>query len=223
MKVIHFISYLFSRKIIWILITLLLVVGIFLLFYKLNFNTEGFYTKRRLWDKWFDPGISLFAALVTIFIALQNTYSDWKDSLPKRLTVHFIKDDKFIMTCHEAFLSGEADIRQWGQQIGLQMAVKEQLEFYPFITSEKRTIKYDQILKEVFKPYEVTFYLKSIPSKNNTELEVKYLVWWDNTDKTKGNKFVYFDAHPTNFKTIKEAEHELELQNIKIDDIKDNI
>ncbi len=206
----YFIKYLVTKKISWVIITILLIMGIVLFFNLLNFNTEGFFTKRRIWDKWFDPGIGLFTALVTIFIALQNTYSDWNNSLPKRLTVHFVYEDQFIMTCHEAFLSGEADIRQWGQQIGSQMA-GELLSFYPFISSAKESNRYDITLKEVFKPYEVIFYLKTIPNANK-KLADKYLVWWDNTDKTKGNKHVYFSSQPSKYKSIKDAENELVLQ-----------
>lgn len=207
----YFINYLFTKKMEWVITTIFLVISIVFIFNALNFNNNGFFTKRRVWDKWFDPGISLFTALVAIFIALQNTFRDWNESLTKRLTVHFVFGEKYIMTCHEAFLSSEGDIRQWGQQIGRQMDDDENLSFYPFITPIKKSKKFDSISKEVFKPYEVVFYLKAIPTKNN-ELRNKYLVWWDNSDRTAGNKAVYFNEQPKVAKTIDEAEAELNEQ-----------
>jgi len=44
--------------------------------------------------------------------------------LPLRLTVRFKLGDQDLMVCEEAFLAAESDIRQWGMQIGSQMAAK---------------------------------------------------------------------------------------------------
>ena len=57
-----------------------------------------------------------------------SLFSDWRASLPKRLTVIFEHNDKKVMQCNYANLSGESDIRALAQQIGLQMA-SENLNF----------------------------------------------------------------------------------------------
>lgn len=160
------------------------------------------------WSKWLDALVSagLIAIGLTIWISERN--QDAKKDLPKRLTVHFMKDEKYVMTCHEAYLAGEGDIRAWGQQIGGQMAQQPFLSFYPYITQKGPDISKDR----TFNLYEVCFYLKEIPY-GNKRLENEYLVWIDNQDKSPKNKAWYEPNHPTNPLSIKEIEDRLSDSN----------
>lgn len=170
-----------------------------------------------LWSDVIDPLITIITVSTALLVYYNNSKTDWENNLEKRLTVHFELDEKYIMTCHEAYLSNESDIRAWGQTIGSQMTKKTSLDFYPFITHHKYKILYDEIAKEYYKLFEVTFHFINIADQikedKQPNLKTKYLVWWDNNDKSHGNKEVWFDEQPTSPKSIEEAISEYEKQN----------
>lgn len=92
-------------------------------------------------SNWLDPifgiGTFIIAALVWIASQIQN----WKKSLPMKLDVHFIKDKKFILTCYNANLIGDDDIRAMAQQIGAQMAEERNLNFWPIFAPSGPIVK----------------------------------------------------------------------------------
>lgn len=176
------------------------------------------------WAKIFDPAITIFTLLVASFTTAYTAYIDWLNNLEKRLTVHFKNNNRFICTCYEAYLPNESDIRAWGQTIGAQMFGITFLHFYPFLTQKQdHKPRYDSIDKIYYKLFEVTFHLKDMENwenwkspkgadKPNNNLLEKYLVWWENNDKSHGNKAVYFNEQPLSPKSIDEAIIELEKQ-----------
>lgn len=157
------------------------------------------------WGNYLDPWMGVLTFSLAVIIAFRF----WDNKLPKKLTVHFVHQtlrddksiDKYIFTCHRAYLSSEGDIRQWAQQIGNQMNGGH-LSFYPYISQSASRIEYHikrenltkvkkgnwlrwfLSSKEFFKLYEVTFYLEKAP-KNY------YTIWWDNDPATPQNKILY--------------------------------
>lgn len=55
-----------------------------------------------------------------------ESHQEWRNSLPKRLTVDFFYHGQLVMRCEDADLASEGDIRALGQQIGGQMAAKDE-------------------------------------------------------------------------------------------------
>ena len=80
-------------------------------------------------DSWWNIYLNPIVGLGTLFTAIAvwwgETSQDWRESLPKRLTVEFYYQKRLYMRCEHARLSGESDIRAFGQQIGLQMAAEK--------------------------------------------------------------------------------------------------
>ena len=75
-----------------------------------------------------------FGTFVVAFAAwFSNVRRDWRDKLPKRLSVYFSLPNgemkKIVMQCNYAYLSGESDIRAMGMQIGAQISDSRQLKF----------------------------------------------------------------------------------------------
>ncbi len=168
------------------------ILSIVILSHSTNWINAGF-------APYIDPiiGIGTFATAIII------AYRGWKDKIPKKLTVHFKYEGKYIFTCHKAYLSGEGDIRPWGQQIGRQMNDGKPLDFYPYIRQQapkveevdritgrikdKSRFKYMKWLffDAFYKHYVVTFFLYK-PSY----IKDCYIVSWDNSDNTENNSSI---------------------------------
>ena len=76
-----------------------------------------------------EPFVNAATLIVALAVWYGETHEDWLNAIPKKLTVIFEFDGKPVMVCKRADLSGEADIRALAQQIGLQMAQGEPLQF----------------------------------------------------------------------------------------------
>ncbi|AVM58264.1 hypothetical protein C3V43_11255 [Bacteroides heparinolyticus] len=132
-----------------------------------------------------EPVVTLGTFFIAAWLGARNIKEEWENQLPKKLTVHFKHKDSYVFTCHKAYLFGESDIRQMGQQIGFQMNENHSLSFYPYIKLEPTTIEKNE--KEYFRHYEVTFFLSSWEKKG-------YKVCWDNDLHTPGNREWIFDV-----------------------------
>lgn len=73
--------------------------------------------------------------LVAINVWYNEIYEDWENSLPKRMSVFFLRQGKPAIVCRYIWLAGEADLRAWGQQVAAQ-AVNGRLDFYPNVRAE---------------------------------------------------------------------------------------
>ncbi|HPM10833.1 MAG TPA: hypothetical protein PK941_10360 [Paludibacter sp.] len=132
-----------------------------------------------------EPVITIGTFVIAAILGVQNVKNTWIDKLPKKLTVHFKYEDKYVYTCHKAYLSGESDIRQMAQQIGRQMNNNINLDFYPYMQLNSPTIEHNiqnksSNTKYCFKHYEVTFFLSN-------HVKNEYIVWWDNDPEKPGN------------------------------------
>jgi len=172
-------------------------------------------------DSWythyFDPIISILTVVIAIIIWIFQQYNYWKESLPKRLTVHFLYENKSVLSCYEAYLSGTSDVRAWSQQIGAQMTDVQHISFYPYIDSPNPEIRKSQYEKDQKGRFidimlcEATFYLKNDNFINSQEIvkrpEIigKYTVWLDNNKVTPGNVEIIFSQRKDKPLTIEEA------------------
>lgn len=146
-----------------------------------------------IYSTFIDPIISGFTFLLAIFLTYQRYRTTWEESLPKKLTVHYKYQNTYVLSCYEAYLSGESDIRQWGQQIGTQMTSIPFLKFFPYIDGENEIVNND------YKLYIITFYFKSLPNdkdfsapnalpERKEQIQNNYTIWWENDSKTEENK-----------------------------------
>lgn len=118
------------------------------------------------WADWGDPIIGLATFFVALGIWLASISKEWKEQLPKRLTVKFFLGEKLVMVCNEAYLASESDIRTWGQQIGAQMSGTKFLKFHPYIKQNAPLVKKDPKDGSYYKLYEAVFYLTEEPKPN---------------------------------------------------------
>jgi len=155
------------------------------------------------WGHWLEPYMALATFVFALFIWYNEKRQDWQMSLPKKLTIHFIFNDKYIMTCHEAYLAHEGDIRNFGQQIGKQMNNNKNLSMYPYMKQETKR------LSECgsYYIYEATIYLSKNPADEkdgNNQLNNKYLVWLP-TEFGKPITEYYHNIQTTKPLTVEEA------------------
>ena len=132
------------------------------------------------------PITGLATVIITFFIWFFQSENNRKESLPKRLTVHYIYDDKIVMSCYEAYLSGVTDIRAWSQQIGRQMNKDGDLKLNPIIEAKTPCMVKSALEKNENKTwkdimlYEATFFLRE-PTKDCN----KCLIWIIDIDAKK--------------------------------------
>ncbi len=176
------------------------------------------------WDNVYVKFIDPFLGLTTVIIALLIWYSqmkiNWRSSLPKRLTVHFKYKEEVIMSCYEAYLSGESDIRAWSQQIGRQMNDNVNLDFYPYIDSPQPEIVSSFTEKNEdgsyisVQLYTVYFYLRNVDLLKDA-LQDQYLVWLDNNTNNSGKNGKFYVSRKKEPFTHEEAITEFQKSRIK--------
>lgn len=137
-----------------------------------NLLKENFLKHFFSWDAW-DKWMTVLTFVVAGFIGWQGYVRRWENSLPNKITVHFMYDDNCIMSCYRLYLSSESETRTWGQQIGKQMNDNNFLDFKPNIAQEAMNI-----VGNSFKHYEITFFLEKEPTVFKSKaFKDKYLVW----------------------------------------------
>jgi hypothetical protein len=149
------------------------------------------------WNNWLDPAIGFGTFLFAAAVWYSEWRQDWEHRLPKRLTVRFMYEGQLVMICKQAHLTGEADIRTWGQQIGSQMGNRSKLHFLPFFeTATGKPQKDEQNL--IYKPYYLCIYLSDLPANLKDEFEKDkkqkiYLRWMQGKD---GQQLTSWETHP---------------------------
>lgn len=149
----------------------------------------------QFWTNVLDPTITVFSFLFPLILSIYLLQKEWQESLEKRLTVHFKLKDKYVMSCYEAYLSSESDIRLWGQQIGLQMN-GGQLNFYPYMTQLGPKLYFDASKNTFYNLYELTIFLKFNKNgdyqKSDKDVQGfninEYRIWFDNNIDLPGNE-----------------------------------
>ncbi len=126
---------------------------------------NNFFTGLNWWQDFIDPLIGISVLMVTISIWLSKAKTEWEDELPNRLTVRFIYENNELMRCEEAPLIHESDIRQWSQQIGLQMVNQEGFRFSmePYFEIDQPVPQKDSLSNEYFLHYSYNLYLYEKP------------------------------------------------------------
>ena len=139
--------------------------------------------RNNLWSPILEHYVTFGTFLAAFAAWFGSIKREWKEGLPKRLSVKFYYNNKVVMQCDYAYLSGESDIRQLGQQIGKQIC-GELLQFnIANIAWKEEPIIYDlsayntevtSFLKFPFRHYTVKYELSSLPKY----LSKNYLYIW---------------------------------------------
>lgn len=111
-------------------IPILLAVLAIILFLA-SFAQFGFVEQfKQIWGDHLDPSVSFVTLIVALFVWYSEITDKWEQSLPKKLTIEFMKENgELVLLCVNASLPHEADIRNLGQQIGSQMCGDRNLQF----------------------------------------------------------------------------------------------
>jgi hypothetical protein len=112
---------------------------------------------------WFDPISGVAMLLFTSLLWLNGINLEWKNSLPKRMTVQFQYQGRNILICYDALLVNEADARTWALQIGQQMTDCQRLKFEPYFNLKEAGIKTEDVTGRLYRSFVFTYYLKEIP------------------------------------------------------------
>lgn len=70
------------------------------------------------WNNWINTFITIATLAIAVFVWVNETNTEWKQSLPKKLDVFYIFNGENYATVTNAPLAGEDDVRNWGQSIG---------------------------------------------------------------------------------------------------------
>lgn len=178
-------SYILKNKMFQLILFLLGLAALLRLVYLTNEST-GDCTLSVWWGDFVDPAIGVLTFFSALYIAYQNYRKEALDKIELRLTVHYKFEDRFILTCNQAFLSGTSDIRALGQQIGSQMTGVGLLSFFPYQDLETRESYIKDTSGVIFRHYTVTFFLRVLPDPDKKCYFDKngYTVWFDNDAST---------------------------------------
>lgn len=190
--------FIISNKIYFNLIFGVLLV-LFTIFWVYNTNGGKFDIWRidNWWGKWGDPIIGFATFLVAIIIWFSNTAKDWKESLPKKLTVIYKYQNKEVLRCEKGFLAHESDIRNWGQTIGRLIVGKDKTNRdYYFKFSRDLDVQppiVEEIKKKFYTHYKATFFLTELPTSDELQSGIdmskgKFL-WKEGAEKAEYIKF----------------------------------
>ncbi len=171
-------------------LTVAFILAIILVLFLLWYSTR--------WWNWAEPFITLLTLGVALAVWYKQTIEAWENDLPKRLTVQYLYHDREVMRCELAELSSEADIRNLGQQIGLQISGKQHLKFVAAnIKQIKAGIKlldspgtgdYGTYIKE----YKVIFILTELPDSLQADHSA---IWRFPFIKPNGDNDVKFEPN----------------------------
>lgn len=136
------------------------------------------------WDQ-FDHMVGVGTLLLAIGVWIGETRQEWEAQLPRRLNAYFLFDKQPTMVCRQAYLSGEGDIRQWGQQIGAQMAGGRHLAIDPLGITQKR-LGIQSAGDELSLVFQVVFYLNANPTQAAEVSGTGCLLWFnDENERTE--------------------------------------
>jgi hypothetical protein len=142
------------------IILLVLIVLLFSYFLIYSFcRSMGF---SEMWQNWMEAFISFATIIVASFIAYNEKWQDWENTLPNKLNAVFDYNGNEIFVIENAPLAGSNDIRQWGQQIAKQMNDNEFLEFNSFQINGPTRVT-DETNKRQTMSYELKVWLHKEP------------------------------------------------------------
>lgn len=160
-------KYLWKSTNLRVQIILLIGIGLlFILFVFSNPESKGF---NSMWQNWMEPFLAFATIAIAFLIAYNEKRQDWENNLPKKLNASFVyingeNSDEEIYRVENAPLSGSDDIRQWGQQIGMQMN-GDRLDFSGFKV-EGPELRKDTNGADIMQ-YQLTVWLEKIKDNIN--------------------------------------------------------
>ncbi len=131
------------------------------------------------WNTDIDQVVSFATLMVALLVWYGEIVENWKQTLPKRLTVKFNSESgQLLLLCEKAVLSHEADIRNLGQQIGSQMCENDRkLEFCaPAIEPTSEGICYDKAIG-CYLHYSVCFTFTELPNALKMLSTGQFIKW----------------------------------------------
>ncbi len=170
-----------NKKSLKILLFLTVIVFIWVFFFSSKETSIDFL----VWNNW-NKFITVLTFIVAIAIGWLNYIRSWEDNLPNKLTVHFVYNEKYIMSAYTVSLSSKSDLRAWAQQIGKQMAGGNENLSFELTNSQE----YLGIENNEYKHYKLTYYLSKEPKIfKQADFQNTYLTWIveDNDNKSKGD------------------------------------
>ena len=137
------------------------------------------------WWGYAEPISGVLTLALAGIIWLGQLGDRWLASLPKELTVAFSFEGRLVMRCERAYLASEADIRAWAQQLGSQMASKD--EEAPARLSMRPDVRQDpakvaRLDGRYVLSYTVHYNLRSIPKNVQPLFERGGHVEWKRPD-----------------------------------------
>lgn len=156
-------------------------IAVLILVFSLLFLFGGYGDVQKAWKDHFDWMVTTATLLVALSVFFSEVREEWRESLPKKLTVSFVYQGAVVMKCENATLTGEADIRSLSQQIGRQIVtiIKKEcedanLKLKPMLDNFSRRLDYEQ--REMH--YAVTINLRELPNCLMNVYKRKKLLMW---------------------------------------------
>jgi hypothetical protein len=107
------------------------------------------------WNRWLNTFITGATLTLAIAIWFNEKRQEWKKQLSKKLDIYYMLDGKICATVKNAPLTGEGDIRQWGQSIGQTILNKKvSIDFTGFKTESLGLDKKRKVMR-----YQLVVYL----------------------------------------------------------------
>ena len=128
------------------------------------------------WAEWWirmQSFLGVGTLLVALFVWYGKIREDWKNDLPKRLSVFFFFGSKPVIVCRYVWLAGEDELRTWGQQVAKQAAGNQNLDFSPDVEARKPSLAVEKN-NEICKHYAVRFVLTRMPSSQPDSRVCRY-------------------------------------------------
>ncbi|WP_419783948.1 hypothetical protein [Maridesulfovibrio sp.] len=138
---------------------------------------------------------SMFISMSAFIFALFTTVKDWHHSFRKYMNITFYLKETPIIRAVNVPLAGEADIRPWAQQIGVQANAREKDKFrtqqrwlalFPRFEFNHQLLRRDEKII-----YEVKMYLRKKPERvleYEAETGQNGCIYWD-IQKGEGTTF----------------------------------
>lgn len=147
-----------------------------------------------MWQNWMEVLFAFGTIGIAAFIWWNEKKGDWENNLPKRLDVRFVCSNQDpenpVFTVDNAPLTGSAEVRQWGQQIGRQRNGGKDLSFSGF---KVEVPQHEYSNGEDIMKYKLTVWLQAPPDAKEPK------TWkYDNDGKLIQNneKFESISTHP---------------------------
>jgi acylphosphatase len=128
------------------------------------------------WAEWWfrmQSFLGVGTLLVALFVWYGKIREDWRNDLPKRLSVFFFYGSKPVIVCRYVWLAGEDELRTWGQQVAKQAAGNQNLDFSPDVEARKPSLAVEKN-GEICKHYAVRFVLTRMPSSQPDSRVCRY-------------------------------------------------